>query len=287
MKGKNRLNNDSLIFWFHTVKTLMMKVSRRTLRGLGVFVATAISLTASSILLVNELQYAEKNIVLIHKQPLTVSIVTNTFIVSLYLALVAVVQISREYDKGRIELLFYGPVDESSFILGHFLAFLMIFAVTLSATFIWVILCALLLNLGLGLNILTLFLITLFGTSELIALGMLTAVWGGKTRGALIIFAILVLFLGGVQVADIIVINLVDVEKASANDPLILVRDVLTILTRITRWISPFAQFLGAIQGILNQALGKLFWNASLMLLEIIAFLLGSIWLLKQKGVRI
>jgi ABC-type transport system involved in multi-copper enzyme maturation permease subunit len=286
VKGRTRLDKSPLIFWFHAVKTLAAKVSRRTLQSLGIFVAMAVSLTASSILLVNLLQYAEKNIVLVHKQPLTVSTATSAIIVSLYLALLAVVRVSREYDKGRIELLLYGPVDESAFILGHFLAFLVVFAVTLGVTFIWAVLCILFLNLSFGMNILALFLSTLLVASELVALGVLTAVWGGKTRGALVIFTLLILFFGGIQVADSVVINLVNLEQATANDPWILVRDVLVTLDRITHWVSPFAQFLGTIQGIFTQSSRKLFLNVSLMFIEVLVFLSGSIWILRRKGVR-
>jgi ABC-type transport system involved in multi-copper enzyme maturation permease subunit len=240
----------------------------------------------SSILLINGMRFIETNLLMVEKQVLLVPVLTNGILISLYLALLAAIGFSRELDKGTLETLLYGPVNELTFIIGSFLAYLKVFTITLIITLIWSNLCVWILNLSFRLDVLGLLIASLFMTAELIALGLFSAAWGGKTRNAVIYLVLVILLLGGVQIADFIVSGLVQLTTSTASDPMIVVRDILASINGITRWFSPFALGLHSLELIIEQSYTQYFLNIGLMILETIFLIGGSIVLLKKKGVR-
>jgi len=279
-------NTKAPNYRWHAINSLQDRASQSKLWGLGVFISMTIAFALSSILLVNAIRYTETNLLMVEKQPLLISILANGILVSLYLALLASISVSRELDKGTLETLLYGPVDELTYILGSFIAHVKVFSLTLLGALIWSNLCVWLLNLSFRLDILGLLLASLFMAAELIAFGLFSAIWGGKTRNALINFILIVLFLGGVQIADFIVSGLVQIQTSTISDPLIVIRNVLASLNSTIRWISPFSQVQRAMQALINQQTGEFILNMGLMLLECALLLVGAILLLKKKGVR-
>ena len=271
---------------WHSINIIQTRASQSKLWSLGVFVTMTIALMISSILLINGMRFIETNLLMVEKQALLVPVLTNGILISLYLALLAAIGFSRELDKGTLETLLYGPVNELTFIIGSFLAYLKVFTITLIITLIWSNLCVWILNLSFRLDILGLLIASLFMTAELIALGLFSAAWGGKTRNALIYLVLVILLLGGVQIADFIVSGLVQLTTTTVSDPMIVVRDILASVNGITRWFSPFALGLHSMEAIIEQSYTQFFLNIGLMVLETILLLGGAIVLLKKKGVR-
>jgi ABC-type transport system involved in multi-copper enzyme maturation permease subunit len=271
---------------WHSINIIQKRASQSKLWSLGVFVTMTIALMISSILLINGMRFIETNLLMVEKQVLLVPVLTNGILISLYLALLAAIGFSRELDKGTLETLLYGPVNELTFIIGSFLAYLKVFTITLIITLIWSNLCVWILNLSFRLDVLGLLIASLFMTAELIALGLFSAAWGGKTRNALIYLVLVILLLGGVQIADFIVSGLVQLTTSTASDPMIVVRDILASINGITRWFSPFALGLHSMELIIEQSYTQYFLNIGLMILETIFLIGGSIVLLKKKGVR-
>lgn len=271
---------------WHSINIIQTRASQSKLWSLGVFVTMTIALMISSILLINGMRFIETNLLMVEKQALLVPVLTNGILISLYLALLAAIGFSRELDKGTLETLLYGPVNELTFIIGSFLAYLKVFTITLIITLIWSNLCVWILNLSFRLDILGLLIASLFMTAELIALGLFSAAWGGKTRNALIYLVLVILLLGGVQIADFIVSGLVQLTTTTASDPMVVVRDILASVNGITRWFSPFALGLHSMEAIIEQSYTQFFLNIGLMVLETILLLGGAIVLLKKKGVR-
>jgi hypothetical protein len=179
-----------------------------------------------------------------------------------------------------------GPVDEIAYMLGNFLAQIQVFLYTLIALLVWTNLIIWLLNLSFRLDIFAMYLAAVFMAGELIAFGLLVAAWGGKTRNALVYFLLIILLISGLQVADIVVATLVQVREATANDPLVVVRNALAGVNQVIAWISPYSQLNDSFEAILSRSLGRFFFILALMALEMSLMLAGSIALLKKKGVR-
>jgi len=270
----------------HAINTLQQRASQSKLWGWGVFILMSISFGISSILIINIIKFSKENIILTSKQPLLLPLLINSLLVSLYLALLASTSISKEYKNGTLEILMVAPVDEFSFIVGNYLAHIKVFAFTLLAALVWAYLNIWYLNFSPRLDILTLLFSTLFMASELIAFGILTAVWGGKTKNALIYFILIVLLFGGIQLANFIVSGIVQMGNAPVSHSLILVRNALSTINRLINWISPYAQLRYAMEAILEHRVITFLLSSAGMLLETAIMLFGSLWLLKKKGVR-
>ena len=271
---------------WHSINVIQKRASESKLWSLGVFVTMTLALIISSILLVNGMRFVETNLLMVEKQPLLVPVLTNGILISLYLALLAAIGFSRELDKGTLETLLYGPVDEPTYIIGSFLAFLKVFSITLVITLIWSNLCVWILNLSFRLDIVGLLVASLLMTAELIAMGLFSAVWGGKTRNALIYLVLVILLLGGIQIADFIVSGLVQMTTTTATDPMVVVRDILANVNGVTQWVSPFALGLRGMEAIIEQSYNQFILTSGVMVLETILLLGGAILLLKKKGVR-
>lgn len=277
---------DILHHRWRAMDTIQKRASQSHLWGPGIFIIMTVSLMVSSILLVNSTRYTESNLLLVERQPLMVPVLVSSILVSLYLALLAAIAISRELDKGTLETLLYGPVDESSYILGGLLGHVRIFFLTLVITLVWSNLCVAILNLSFRLDLIGILAAGLFMASELIAFGIFSAIWGGKTRRALINFFLVIVLIGGLQLADLIVSGLVELQTSTVSDPVVVVRNLLASINQVLRWISPFAQGIQAMQAIISQQIGQFILSLLLMLLELLLLIAGAVLLLRRKGVR-
>ena len=278
-------SHESSYRW-HSIQVIQERSSQSRLWGMGVFATMAIAFLISSILLVNSIRYTELNLVMIEDQPLLIPIFVAGILVALYLAMLAAISVSRELDTGTLETLLYGPVDEISFILGTFLAHVKVFFYTLVVALIWSNFCVWILNLSFKLDVLGLLLVSFMMATELFAFVVFSAIWGGKARNALIYFILIIVFIGGVQVADLVISGLVQINTATISDPMILVRNILAKAAGFTSWISPFTQAQRAMQAMVGHVYGDFFRNLGLMLMECGVLIAGAILLFKKKGVR-
>lgn len=270
----------------HAIRAISRKSRQTKFWGLGVFIVMSLGFAISSLLLVNVIKFTEVNIVSVEKQPLLTPIMVNAILVSLYLAFTSAISASREYDKGTLELLMYGPVDEGSFILGVFAAQLAIFSITVIAAVGWTLVCIWQVNLTFQWSLMLIFLATFFMAAQLISLGLLMAMLGGKTRNSLVYFVLAVLFFAAIPLADMIVANLVTVTASTANDPMLIVRDVLKAIDSVISWISPYALLQNALDGVAAGSLSAYLLNMAVMAVETVLLLVGSVAVLKKKGVR-
>ena len=268
---------------WHTIQSIQERASQSKLWGLGIFIIMTIAFMISAILLVNSMQFTEINLLKVDDQPLQIPLLVGGILVSLYLSLLSAISVSRELDRGTLETLLYGPVDESTFLIGTFLAHMKVYIFSLAITLIWSNFCIWILNLSFNFEILGLLFASLVMSSELVAFGLFSAIWGGKARNATIYFILVILFLGGIQLADFIVAGLVQLNTSTVSDPMILVRNLLVSGNNIIHWISPFTQAQKAMQAIIAQQYGEYIVNISMMLFETALLIFGAILLLRKR----
>ncbi len=278
--------NNKNTYRFHAIRVIMDRVSQTKFWGIGIFLTMAVSLAFSSVLLVNYLKYTDTNIISVEKQPLMVPILLSVILVSLYLSLVVSLNVSQEYNNNTIEMLLFGPVDEAAYMLGNFLAQIKIFGFTLVAILLWLNFSIWLLNLDFRSDMFAMLFASIFMCGQLVAFGLLIAAWGGKKRNTLVYFLLVILLIGGIQAADIIVSTLVQIQQPTATDPLVVVRNVLSSLSQIIKWVSPYSQLNSAYDALMNNSISGYLGMLGLMIAEMGVMLTGSILLLKKKGVR-
>lgn len=281
-----RMHRSKQAYRFHAIRVIVARVSQSKLWGVGIFLTLTASFTISTILLLNLVRYTQANILIIEQQPLTTPIMVTVILVSLYLSLVISLNVSQEYQNSTLEMLMVGPVDEIAYMLGNFLAQIQVFLYTLITTLVWSNLIVWLLNLSFRLDVFAMFLAAVLMAGELIAFGLLVAAWGGKTRNTLVYFLLVILLIGGLQIADIVVATLVQVRESTISDPLVVVRNALSWVSQLIGWISPYSQLNQSFEAILSRSFGRFFFILVLMAMQMSLMLAGSIALLKKKGVR-
>lgn len=280
------MNRDEWKPRWHAINIIRDRNSQVTLYQFGIYVTITLALVTSDLALHNMLRFTERNVVFVANQPLFLPILVCTGLVSLYLGVIASVTVSRERDRKTLEVLMYGPVDESTFLLGIFFAQLLIFLIAIAFLFIWSNLVVWVLNLVFSVEVIGVLFASILMTSVIVAFGLFTAVWGDKTRTALVVFVLVLLLLAGVQIADQVVSNIIVSSGPSSNDPILVIRNALAMLTRLTQWISPYAQLIQAMDALVNHSLISYLMNLGIMLIQSSVLLIGGINLLSRKGAR-
>ena len=271
---------------WHVIKTVQDRINKVTFYQFGIYFTIMVALLTSALTLHNSLRFTEINVVFIARQPLFLPVLVNTGLVSIYLGVIATINVSRERDRRTLEVLLYGPVDESGFLLGIFVAQIRMFLVALAFSLIWSNLAIWILNLAFSIELYAVFLTSILMASVVVSFGLFTAVWGDKTRTSLVIFIMILLLLAGVQIADQVVSNIVMSSGPSSNDPILVIRNTLASISRIIQWFSPYAQFLQSMDSIADHSIAGLFKNGGVMIVQTLILLIGSIKLLGHKGAR-
>jgi len=271
---------------WHAANSIQRRASQSAFFGWGIYLAMTVSLLIAAISVNNTLNFTEQNVLFVSRQPIFLPILINTIITSIYLAMVSTLAVSSERDQGTLETLLQGPVDGFAFILGNFMAQIKVYAALALVAFVWSNVLTYLLHLRYSIGVAVVLVVSLAAVSVVIAFGMFVAMWGGRSRTALIYFTLITLLVVGIQLADQIVVGVVVSQNPSVNDPLVTVRNVLGVANGIVKWISPFSQLDLAMNAQVDRAYPAFFTHIGVMLGQAVVFLLGSVWLLERKGVR-
>lgn len=270
----------------HVLKVLIDRFTQSHLKTLGYYISFSVAILLASFILLNLMQFLEVNHVLVDHQILTTPIFVVGLLVSLYLALSACVMVSRELDKGTLELLMYGPVDEAAYLTGAFFSYVILFLLGTAGVFIWSNLIVWLFNFAFNLNILLLLIVIILLAVEIIGFGIFCAIWGGKTRNAIVLFVLVLFFISIIPIGDIFITSFIQTTGSVANDPVLFLRDMFRFFNQITRWISPYSQLLAANMAFMNRIWWEFVLINFIMLFEGLLFLFLSVKLLEWKGIR-
>jgi len=263
-----------------------LRSSSATVYGLGIYVTLSIALAVAALVIHNTVRYVERNAVLSTRQPLFLPIALIVIVLSLYLALGAVVAVARERDRGTLQVLMFGPVDEASFLLGHFFAQLKVYGGVILLAIVWVNLVSWLLHLAFSLEVILLLATSVSTAGAVVAFGLLVAVWGGRTRAALVYFILIVLLFIAVQVGYDVTSGIALGSNPTQNDPIFIIRNALVAVTNVTQWVSPYTQFSRIMDDVLNRSVTSYFLHFGLTLAQGLVLLTASVLILKRKGPR-
>lgn len=271
---------------WHAVNAIRARSSTSIAFGLGIYITLAVALVAASVVLQNTIGYVQRNAVFSTRQPLFLPIAFMTALVSLYLGMSVALGIARERDKGTLQVLLFGPVDETAFLLGHFVAQLQVYLGVVIVALVWVNLVTWLLHLAFSMPVILLLLSSIVTVAAVIAFGMLVAVWGGRTRAALVYFILIALLFIGLQLGQEVVNSIAASPNLTQNDPILLVRNVLASVNLVTQWVSPYAQSSRLMDDLLNENINGYLLHLGVTFVQCLVFLLASILILERKGPR-
>lgn len=209
-----------------------------TMRSGLTYVVLAVALGLAAWILGNDVDLVRSNGLLIDTAPFREPIVAAVIVLSLFMALLAVLSVARDRDQGTLEVLFYGPVDEVTYLFGKLIGLLGAYIVMLPLVLAAVI----------GLEIMTGFELGLAGTlaamalsvlpaAMIIVVGLMVSVLAGRARSSILVFLAAAALFTVVGVAHSLVSEIEITDPASALLPL---RDALAAADDALERISPF-----------------------------------------------
>jgi len=271
---------------WQAAQAIQSRSSSSIANGRGIYLVLAIALLAAAVVLHNMLRFVERNAVLATRQPLFLPLTLMVDVVSIYLAMTAAIAAARERECGTYQVLLFGPVDESAFIAGHFLAQLMVYLGVGLLVLVWSNLVTWLLHLAFSVQVIVLLAASVATVAAVIAFGLFIAAWGGRTRLALVYFTVIVLLFVALQVGNDLVSSLALAHSPAENDPIFLIRDALVMVNNVVQWVSPYGQLSRIADDLLNGNALSILLHLGVTLAQGLAFFVAAIAILKRKGAR-
>lgn len=257
--------------------------ARGAIRGLGGYVALTLALVAAIWILRIDVRALEAGGLLALADPFRPPVAMAMLVLALFLAVSGAVSVARDRESGTLEVLFYGPVDEITYILGKMGGLVVAYLAALPLLVASLGLLALISGFALTPAILSSLALSIVPAAEIVGFGVLLSVGTSRVRTAILLLVGVTAVLLGAKVAYGTVL-LVPISDPSS--PVLALRDALAALDRANQWISPFAYLErvvdGAMTGAWRTALGSLVATVAYTGLMIG---LAAVWL-RRRGVH-
>lgn len=252
--------------------------------GPGIYIVASLSLLAALLLLRNYMDFVNQSGLVVLSGAFNFPLFVVIFLAAVFLALSSVTTIARERDAGTIEVLFYGPIDSLSYILGKFLAQIVTYIAMLVILTIpfWLFVRAT--NFTFPVSLGWVVLLSLLVVADVIAFSIFLSAFSSKVRSALAAFLAFVLLLIAIQFGDAL-LAAIPIQSRYYN-PVLILQDALALLRQITQWLSPFAYLMRGMEAVRRSDIQSYLLACGLGVLFTLAFLSLAVEMLSRKGVR-
>lgn len=262
-------------------------IARRELlhavRGIGGYVALSLALAVGTAILLVDVRALAIGGLLVLSDPFGPSLAISLLVVALFLAVSAAVSTARDRESGTLEVLFYGPVDEVSYILGKVGGLLAAFVAALPLIGIAFVLLSLLTGFILTSKILATLVVSIVPAAMIVSFGTLLAVGTSRVRTAIVLLIAVVAAILGVSFAYIFVLMIPITDAAS---PVLPLRDGLAALDQVVDWLSPFSYLERVVDGATRGAWQGAAVSLAIALAYALAMMaLAALWL-RRRGVQ-
>jgi len=257
--------------------------AKAAMRGWGGYLALCDATLAAAWMLIIETRALNASGILVRADIFSAPLAASLLVMALFLAVWAAVSAARDRESGTLEVLFYSPVDELSYILGMVGGLILAYLASLPVLLASLFLLALITGFTLTPGVLAGLPLSVLPAAEIVSFGVLLAVGTDGVRGALLLLTGVAVLLFGVAIGYRMVL-LFPIEDAAS--PLLPLRDALAALNLVVEWISPFAYFERIVAGVTSGA-----WRtaaislAAAILYTAAAIGLASVWLRRRSVV--
>jgi ABC-type transport system involved in multi-copper enzyme maturation permease subunit len=254
-----------------------------TLYGPGIYIVVALGMLATLPVVRSYLDAVERNRVLVLADAFTLPFFVAATIAMLFLALGSVATIARERDQGTLEVLFYGPVDHGSYVLGKHLAQVLAYlpmGLGLAALFLAY---AAMTGLRLGGSFVFELVLSVFAAAAVAAMGVcLSTLVRGVRAGIALLGGLTALFLAVRFGSEL----LSEIRVTNNLSPLLFLRDALLALDLLMQYLSPFSVFQSGVDAVVRGDAPAYLGAILLSCLQCAVLLAASIRLLGRRSVR-
>ena len=250
----------------------------------GFYAVTTLALLAASTLVLNNLAFLDENGLLVLTRPFFLPVFVCAVLLSLYLSLHATLHLVREREQGTLKVLFFGPVDGVSYLLGRLCSQTALFGIAAGVVLVWAVELGWLTNLLVQADLLAVLGLGLLTNGAVVAFGLLVGAWGRSARTALVLFLLAVLLLLAAQFGDQTIGQLASQTSANRQDSLLFLRAALDGLNSLLLWLSPFAQMSRGMDALLVGDGKLLLLHSGAIVGQATFYFVGAVWVLKRGG---
>ena len=267
-----------------TALTIHRRDFRITIFGPVLYIVTTISIAIGIVIIRNYLNYIESNG--LYPMPDLFSFPFRWVIIltSVYLAFSVVVAIARERESGAMELLFYGPVDNVSYVLGKYSAQLTVYC----SLIILYLICFFILSNIAGVQIpgsfYMMMLLSLVTGAYLISVGVFVSTMSRNVRSATLVFLTLIASTLLIQASQAWLSNIA--PESDYYNPVLLLQQLLGWIQVVLTWLSPFSYLNYGVSEMLRGNMSAFLRVVGLSFVFCITFVFSSIIGLKIREVR-
>jgi len=267
-----------------TALTIHRRDFRIAIFGPVLYIVTTISIAIGIVIIRNYLNYIESNG--LYPMPDLFSFPFRWVIIvtGVYLAFSAVVAIARERESGTMELLFYGPVDNVSYVIGKYSAQFTLYCLLI----VLYLICFLILSNIAGVHIPASFfmmmLLSLFTGAYLISVGVFVSTISKSVRSATLAFLTLIASALFIQTSQALLSSIA--PESDYYNPVLLLQQLLGWIQTLLSWLSPFSYLNYGVDEMLRGNMIAFLRVIGLSTVFSLVFIVSSVIGLKIRGVR-
>lgn len=265
------------------VGVIAWREAKAATRGLGGYAAITIALIVATWILLVDVRALEAGGLLVLADPFGPPLTVAMLVLALFLAVSAAVSTARDRESGTLEVLFYGPVDEISYVLGKIGGLLLAYLAALPLLLASLALLAVMTGFSLTPAILASLILSIVPAAEIVGFGVLLSIGTNRVRTAVLLLIGVTAVLLGVTVAYSMVLL---IPIGDPSSPVLPLRDALAALNAVVRWISPFAYLERVVDAAVTGA-----WRTALISLAAsvaytaVMICLAAYWM-RRRGVH-
>jgi len=203
---------------------------------------------------------------------------------SVYLAFSVVVAIARERESGAMELLFYGPVDNVSYVLGKYSAQLTVYCLLIILYLICFFILSNIAGVQIPASFYMMMLLSLVTGAYLISVGVFVSTMSRNVRSATLVFLTLIASTLLIQASQAWLSNIA--PESDYYNPVLLLQQLLGWIQVVLTWLSPFSYLNYGVSEMLRGNMSAFLRVVGLSFVFCITFVFSSIIGLKIRGVR-
>lgn len=261
-----------------------LRLARRellaALQGPSLYLMVTLACLVAAVLIKSYLDYVGNNGTLVLANPLETPLIFAVLAMTAYLGLSAAAGLAGERERGTLEVLFYGPVDSCAYIAGKMLGHLATYALAVAALAGFLGLSSLLTGMPLDGATLLLLTASMLPAACMIALGLLVAALVGRLRPALALTALALAILITIDAGN-------QIAAAQPGDSLLgSAAGLLSTVSALTSWLSPFGYFWRASEGFGFGFAGDVLLDLGIALLYGALLTALAVVALRRRGVQ-
>ena len=208
------------------------------IHGIGGYIALTVALIAGTWILLVDVRALNADGLRVLADPFRPALTIAMLVLAIFLAVSAAVSVAHDRESGTLETLFYGPVDETAYILGKVGGAMAAYVAALPLLLASLMLLSLMSGFELTPAMLIGLALSVLPAAQIVGLGVLFSVGTSRVRSAVLLLIAAIAVLLGITVAYSLV-QLVPISDPSSS--ILPLRDALAALDTGVRWLSPFA----------------------------------------------